>query len=121
VKANKNFLSKREARTRAELFTVVFYGRLNFYCKTAQLYATDRERRRFELPSVSIAMQISETMRNSLGLNYESPALTAELQARRAGTREHRTFNVQRPIFPAGLKPNQTQSAGEKSWDQSDD
>ena len=33
--------------------------------------------------------------------NYESPALTAELQARRAATREHRTFNVQRPIFTA--------------------
>ena len=26
-------------------------------------------------------------------------ALTSELQARRAATRENRTFNVQRPIF----------------------
>src|SRR4029077_14752233 len=33
--------------------------------------------------------------------DYESPALTAELQARRAATREHRIFNVQRPIFTA--------------------
>jgi hypothetical protein len=32
-------------------------------------------------------------------LDYESPALTAELQARRAATREHPTSNVQRPIF----------------------
>src|SRR5262249_7750100 len=31
--------------------------------------------------------------------DYESPALTAELQARRALTREHPTANVQRPIF----------------------
>ena len=31
--------------------------------------------------------------------DYESPALTAELQARRALTREHPTSNVQRPIF----------------------
>src|SRR5262245_57522142 len=31
--------------------------------------------------------------------DYESPALTAELQARRALTREHPIFNVQRPIF----------------------
>jgi hypothetical protein len=41
-----------------------------------------------ELPSVSNDMQSSETLCNSLGLNYESPALTAELQPRRA-------FNVQ--------------------------
>ena len=34
-------------------------------------------------------------MHNSLGLNYESPALTAELQARRALIREHPTSNVQ--------------------------
>jgi hypothetical protein len=35
----------------------------------------------YESPSISNAMQSSETLRNSLGLNYESPALTAELQA----------------------------------------
>ena len=45
------------------------------------------------------AMQRNENLRNSLGLNYESPALTAELQARRALTREHPIANVQRPIF----------------------
>ena len=54
-----------------------------------------------EAPSVREAVQRSEnTGKNSL-LNYESPALTAELQARHAATREHRTFNVQRPIFTA--------------------
>ena len=42
-----------------------------------------------------------KTKRKTSFLNYESPALTAELQARRAGTREHRIFNVQRPIFTA--------------------
>ena len=31
--------------------------------------------------------------------DYESPALTAELQAHHALAREHPTFNVQRPIF----------------------
>ena len=51
------------------------------------------------MPSIRNAMQRCETMRNSLGLNYESPALTAELQARRALTREYSTSNVQRPMF----------------------
>jgi hypothetical protein len=35
-----------------------------------------------ELPSGSNAVQYSENVCNSLVLNYESPALTAELQAR---------------------------------------
>jgi len=34
-------------------------------------------------------------VRKNSVLNYESPALTAELQARRALTREHPTANVQ--------------------------
>ena len=34
-----------------------------------------------EAPSVSIAVQRSETPRKNSYLNYESPALTAELQA----------------------------------------
>ena len=38
-------------------------------------------------------------MRKKPSLNYESPALTAELQAPRALTREHPTANVQRPIL----------------------
>jgi hypothetical protein len=39
-------------------------------------------KRNDELPSISNNTQSSETLRNSLVLNYESPALTAELQAR---------------------------------------
>jgi hypothetical protein len=50
------------------------------------------------------AMQRNENLRNSLGLNYESPALTAELQAQCAITREHRTFDIRRPIFAGTLK-----------------
>jgi hypothetical protein len=38
-------------------------------------------KRNDELPSISNNTQSSETLRNSLVLNYESPALTAELQA----------------------------------------
>jgi hypothetical protein len=34
----------------------------------------------FQLPSVSDAVQNSETMRNSLGLNYETAALLAEVR-----------------------------------------
>ena len=51
-----------------------------------------------EAPSISVAVQCSENTRKNSFLNYESPALTAELQARRALTREHPTANVQRPI-----------------------
>ena len=36
-------------------------------------------KRNYELPSVSNDMQSSETLRNSLGLNYKSAALPAEL------------------------------------------
>jgi len=43
------------------------------------------------------AVQHGENVCNLLLLNYESPALTAELQARRALAREHRTANAQRP------------------------
>jgi hypothetical protein len=78
---------ERGARTennRASLnfFTVVFYGRRNFCCKTTQFYVTPCECLTAELPSVRHALQSGATMCNSLGLNYESPALTAELQAR---------------------------------------
>ncbi len=44
-----------------------------------------------ELPSVDNAVQSIEMMRNSLGLNYESPALTAELQARISHALKHNT------------------------------
>jgi len=52
-----------------------------------------------ELPSVSDAVQRSENMRKNSFFNYESPALTAEVQARGALTREHPTSKVRRPTF----------------------
>ena len=39
-------------------------------------------KRNYELPSVSNDMQSSEMLRNSLGLNYETAALPAELRRR---------------------------------------
>jgi hypothetical protein len=50
-----------------------------------------------ETPSVRNTAQRSENMRKNSFLNYESPALTAELQARRAqrANIQHSTFNVQ--------------------------
>jgi hypothetical protein len=62
------------------LFTVDFYGLTIFSCKTAQLCVTRRESEMTELPSVGNAVQSSEMMRNSLGLNYETAALPAELR-----------------------------------------
>ena len=48
-------------------------------------------------PSVSNAVQACENARKNSALNYESPALTAELQAQRGvpANIEHPTFNVQ--------------------------
>jgi hypothetical protein len=37
------------------------------------------QKRNYELPSVRNGMQSTETLRNSLGLNYKSAALPAEL------------------------------------------
>jgi len=42
-----------------------------------------------ELPSVGNAVQSSEMMRNSLGLNYETVALPTELRRREAGKTLH--------------------------------
>jgi len=49
-----------------------------------------------KLPKVSNGAKRCEKVRKYPFLNYESPALAAELQARHALTREHPTFNVQR-------------------------
>lgn len=51
--------------------------------------------RNHQTPSASNAVQNSEMMCNSLGVNYESPALTAELQARCA-----RQIRTGRQILP---------------------
>ena len=65
----------------AELFTVVFYGLRIFGRKTAQLCVTQCEWLTTETPSISDAVQRGENTRKKSLLNYESPALTAELQA----------------------------------------
>ena len=68
-------------RTPGSVFYGLFYGRAKFWCKTAQFYATPCECELGETPSIRNGVQSYENLRNSLGLNYESPALTAELQA----------------------------------------
>ena len=72
-----------------ELFTVVFYGLRIFGCKTAQLNGTQREWLTTETPSIRDAVQGSENVHKKSFLNYESPALTAELQARFLHTFNH--------------------------------
>jgi hypothetical protein len=69
------------AREATELFTVVFYGSAIFGCKTAQFCATRRESDMAETPSFRNGAQAGENERKKALLNYESPALTAELQA----------------------------------------
>jgi len=61
---------------RALPFTVVFYGLRNLCCKTEQPCATQCKDLTTETPSVGDAMQSSEMMPNSLGLNYKSAALS---------------------------------------------
>jgi hypothetical protein len=58
-----------------------FYGRPKFCCKRAQFCVTRCKCPNAELPSVSNAVQHSENVRNSLGLNYKSAALPAVLLA----------------------------------------
>ena len=47
----------------------IFYGRVKFCCKAAQLCATRRECLRTKTPSVGNAVQSNEMLHNSLGLN----------------------------------------------------
>ncbi|PYK24102.1 MAG: hypothetical protein DME59_14635, partial [Verrucomicrobia bacterium] len=64
------------------IFTVVFYGSAIFGCKTVQFCATRCKYGIAEIPSVRNAVRHCENERKNSFLNYESPALTAELQAR---------------------------------------
>jgi len=57
-----------------------FYGLQYFQRKITQ-FCPSTANAEWRIPAGSNDMQSSETLRNSLGLNYESPALTAELQA----------------------------------------
>jgi hypothetical protein len=61
--------------------TVVFYGPRDFERKTMQSCARQREDWIPEMPSFCNAAQAGEKQRKNSLLNYESPALTAELQA----------------------------------------
>jgi len=61
--------------THGSVFYGLFYGRAKFWCKTAQFYATPCEYELGETPSIRNGVQSYENLRNSLGLNYESPAL----------------------------------------------
>ena len=74
-------------RAREARFSRSFLRSAPFRCKTVQLCETPYERRTTKLPGVSNDMQSSETLRNSLGLNYETAALPAEL--RRRGVVKH--------------------------------
>jgi len=73
--------TRKRIRTK-KIFTVVSYGLRIFGCKNTQLCVTRCERYWPETPSVRDAVQRSENTRKNSFLNYESPALTAELQAR---------------------------------------
>jgi hypothetical protein len=68
-------------RAREKTFTVFFYALKIFWCKIAQFSATRRESEMAETPSVRNGAQADENPRKNSFFNYESPALTAELQA----------------------------------------
>src|SRR5258707_10751776 len=70
-----------------------------------------------ESPSVSDAAQRSANARKNSFFNYESPALTAELQAHGALTREHPTSNVRRPIFQGHTSKFRIANCPFRIWD----
>jgi hypothetical protein len=51
------------------IFYSPFYGRAKFCCKSAQFCVTRCKSRMAESPRIGDAVQSSETLRNSLGLN----------------------------------------------------
>jgi len=68
------------SHARARLaFHGLFCGLRNFRCKTVQFFETPCVRRTTKLPGVSNDMQSSETLRNSLGSDYKSAALTSSV------------------------------------------
>jgi hypothetical protein len=58
-------------------FHGLFYGPLKFCCKIARIYAKPCQWPLIGMPSIRDAMQSGEMMRNSLGWNYKSAALTS--------------------------------------------
>src|SRR5206468_2309493 len=77
----RNFLAKDSLYLSSQKFYGPFYGHAKFHCKTAQFCATRCKYGIAEIPSVRNAGRHCENERKRLFLNYESPALTAELQA----------------------------------------
>jgi hypothetical protein len=63
-------------------FTVVFYGPKSFCRKFARFVAMPCKSNSLGSPIIRNAVQRCENTRKISFLNYESPALTAELQAR---------------------------------------
>jgi hypothetical protein len=82
--ADQVSVARREAKKR-ELSVAIFHGRLLRSQKISQQNrAILRNAAHVGLVRLTYekhAVQRYEKLRNSLGLNYESPALTAELQA----------------------------------------
>ena len=64
-----------------------------------------------EYSSGSNAMQSSETLRNSLSLNYESPALTAELQAHICCKTNHANGKIQKEQEQSEARPDGARGA----------
>jgi hypothetical protein len=68
-------LKQAHARGRRRTFHGLFYGLKIFGCKTAQSCVTRCKPHWLGLPMIRNAVQRSENVRNSLGLNYKSAAL----------------------------------------------
>jgi hypothetical protein len=73
-----------------------------------------------EIPSVRNAVRHCEKLRKNTFLNYESPALTAELQAGRAAKREHGGFNARPPIFAGSRRDHPRRKATELCLEQTE-
>jgi hypothetical protein len=71
-----SFLQVNDSEAQAEIFYGPFYGRAKVLMRNRATLRNALRKRNYELPSVSNDMQSSETLRNSLGLNYKSAALT---------------------------------------------
>jgi hypothetical protein len=80
---------RSRVRAREGSFTDVFYGLRILGCKTTQFCARPRKSEIAETPNVRNGAQAPENARKNSPLNYESPALTAELQARFACALKH--------------------------------
>ena len=85
------FLQVTEAEAQARNFLRSVLRSSKILMQNSAILRNAVRKQNYELPGVSNDMQSSETLRNSLGLNYESPALTAELQARVDYTVKHST------------------------------